>query len=400
MNYDKQWLTNTLTLRYDPNIKTTLPPITWSDVTSDARNTQKTVEEKLKLSITEYISTRKPRRVSLALSGGVDSILTLILLRDLFPELKIQCISFGFSPDDLDVTVASEFARKYNADFEKFFFDNFFSDLPRQIWVVGEPKINYYWYTVAKKAKQYSNILITGDGGDELFSGYVFRYKKYLDMLKPKSTWQERVVLYLNCHNRDWVEDQDKMFGPAACFSWNSIYKSLRSFFDNTLSPLQQVCLADYHGKLARDWVPAHAKIYSSLHMSGFSPFLDSNLMRYAFTIPMNKKYDYKSNTGKRILRKILNEKNCVVDTSKRGFTPDLTLFWNNYGKKFVTQFLANKSQVTENGFINNKWIRHALKIVDKNNDARYINKLLHVGGFEVWYRLFVSKDMDASVTL
>lgn len=397
---NEQWLADILTLRYAPNAKITLPPIKTSDITSSSQDAQKIVEEKIKANIARFINLRKPRRISLALSGGVDSMLTLVLTRELFPDLKIQCISFGFTPEDPDIKAASIAAQRYNADFESFLLDNFYSNLPRQISIVGEPKTNYYWYSVVEKAKRYSDILFTGDGGDELFAGYTFRYKAYLEAFRPEYTWLDRVKLYLNCHNRDWVNDQDKMFGPAVNFSWNSIYESLRQFFDNSLQPLQQVCIADYHGKLARDWVPAHEKIYSALNMSGFSPFLNDNLIQYSFTIPMDEKYSLTLNVGKIILRKILDGKNCPIDVGKKGFTPDLITFWNNHGKGLVTQFLLDGSRVIAGGLISKKWVQHALETVDGRYDVRYINRLLHIVGLEVWYRLFVSKDMNASTTL
>ncbi|MBI1658497.1 MAG: asparagine synthase [Thaumarchaeota archaeon] len=397
---NEPWLVDILTLRYAPNSKITLPSIKISDITSSPQDVQKIVEKKIKANIVRFIDSRKPRRISLALSGGVDSMLALVLIRELFPDLKIQCISFGFTPEDPDILAASVAAQKYNADFESFLLDNFYSNLPKQISIVGEPKTNYYWYSVAEKAKQYSDILVTGDGGDELFAGYTFRYKAYLEAFRPECTWLDRVKLYLNCHNRDWVDDQDEMFGPAINFSWNSIYENLRQFFDNSLQPLQQVCIADYHGKLARDWVPAHEKIYSALGMSGFSPFLNNDLIRHSFTIPMTEKYSSMLNVGKITLRKILHDKNCSVDVGKRGFTPNLMMFWNNHGKGFVTQFLLDDSRVITGGLISKKWVQRALETVDKRHDIRYMNKLLHIVGFEVWYRLFVSKDMSPSTTL
>ncbi len=397
---NEPWLVDILTLRYSPNSKTTMPTVKANEITSGARNVRKRVEEKIKTNITEFFDLRKPNRISLALSGGVDSMLMLVLIRELFPDLKIQCLSFGFSPDDPDMLAASEVARNHNADFESFVLDNYLANLPKQISVIGEPKTNYYWYNVAEKARQYSNILVSGDGGDELFAGYTFRYHAYMKTFRSEFTWRDRVKLYLSCHNRDWVDDQDKLFGPAIKFSWDGIYESFRRFFDNPLSPLQQVCIADYHGKLARDWTPSHKKIYSALDMSGFSPFLSNDLIRYAFTIPMNKKYDPKLNIGKIILRKILDEKNCHVSTAKIGFTPRLAPFWNNYGRALVMRFLVADSRVVANRLISKKWVLRALETVDRGHDVRYINRLLHIVGFEVWYRLFISKDMDASTTI
>lgn len=400
MKINTPWLADILTLRYSPTTKTGVPSVSFGDTMFGSGSFAQNTEKILKDNISDFINKNNPQRISLALSGGVDSILTFILIRELFPDLKIQCISFGFSPDDFDVKVASDIARRYDADFNSFLLDNFFTNLPKQISILGEPKINYYWYDVVEKAKHYSDVLVTGDGGDELFAGYTFRYKAYTEAFNSSFTWTDRVKLYLNCHNRDWVADQNEMFGPAVNFSWNSIYRHFRRFFDNGLPPLQQVWLADYNGKLAYDWIPAHEKIHKTVGVTKFTPFLSKSLILYAFSIPVNKKYDYNSNLGKIPLRDILNTKGCSVDFGKKGFGPDLPSFWQEFGRGYVMQFLIKDSRVVSQGLISEKWVLHALDIVDKTSDIRYMNRLLHLISLEIWYRLFVTGEMSSSDTL
>lgn len=400
MEPDIERIRNIMTLRYDPRAPSDdLPQIQPRDVSEGASDVRRNVEEKIKTNISDFISKNRPRRVSLALSGGTDSILSLILTREEFPELKIQCVSFGFSRDDTDVTIASEMARRYDADFEAGFLDNWLATLPEQISIVGEPKTNYYWHTVAKKARKYSDILITGDGGDELFAGYTFRYKKYQKLVQEGDGWEHRAKLYLACHNRDWVDDQGEMFGPAVNFSWKPIYGMLRRFFDNRLDPLQQVLLADYHGKLLCDWLPSNGRIYSCLGLKPLTPFLSEDLVRYAFTVPSRQKYDSTSNVGKVVLREILVSHGCYLEPYKKGFTPDYDVFWTVHGRNFVTSMLSEKSQVVDSGLISGRWISRALSKVDADGDIRYMTRLLHAASLEVWYRLFISCDMDPSHT-
>ncbi|HJU14358.1 MAG TPA: asparagine synthase C-terminal domain-containing protein [Candidatus Nitrosotalea sp.] len=391
---DLDLVRNVLTLRYDPTKKNTfLPNLGWKDaVPEPASATSEDVETRLKGIIKNFVNREKPASITLALSGGIDSLLMLTLFREVFPDMKITCLSAGFSENDEEVNSAREIARHFGTDFETLILDNFLDNLPQQIAIVGEPKWHYYWFYVAQKAKRFSDILVTGDGGDELFGGYVFRYKQYLDTIKPGDGWAARASTYLQCHNRDWVDDQEKMFGPAARFDWKGIYNLLRGHFDNQLGSLEQVLLADYGGKLTYDWVPALDKIHSHFDMKGFSPMLDHDLIRFAFHVPVEKKYDRSKNLGKLPLREILGKKKFKSEFNKKGFSPDLSAFWKNHGKNLIRTYLGEDSRTVKNQLINKDWIPAALDRSEK--DIRYVTKLLSVLALEVWYRLTISLEL------
>ena len=387
-------ISNILTLRYSPSKNFLLPKMESINYSSKLNiNHEQKVEFLLKNSIKQFISKNNPRNICMALSGGVDSITVLTLVKELFPELPIYVISFGFDENDFDIKKAREISQKFDLDFESVIFTNFMNNLPEQISIIKEPKINYYWYAVAKKAKEKSDFLFTGDGSDELFAGYVFRYSKFLEITKDSFSWKEKVKSYLECHNRDWVPDQEKMFDKKMNFSWEKIYEIFKPYFDNNLDSLDQVFLADYMGKLMFDWMPSYSKIYSHLDLQGFSPMFDPDLIKYSSSIPIEKKFDKKTNTGKLILRKILKNKNIIIDLTKTGFSPNFTSFWNAYGKEITSSYLKDARIIRDN-WISQNWINSTLKNIDETRDIRYINKLLHVISFEIWYRLFITKEM------
>ena len=68
-------------------------------------------------------------------------------------------------------------------------------------------------YYLVKNSKKISNVLVTGDGGDEIFGGYTFRYSKFNNLVNETSSIDEKIQSYLNCHERDWVPDQEQIFG-------------------------------------------------------------------------------------------------------------------------------------------------------------------------------------------
>ena len=45
-------------------------------------------------------------------------------------------------------------------------------------------------------------------------------------------------------------------------------------------------------------------------------------------------------------------------------------------------------------------WIKKHLKKLDEKPDVRYVNKFLGLLAFEIWYRIFVTKEMNSDVKL
>lgn len=390
---------NILTMRYTPTLEKKLPAVTPDDFGSYTGNmTPDGVESVLKNSIGSFIQNQNPCGITTTLSSGIDSGLVLCLLRESFPELKITCISAGFDESDEEVRVAEKRAAENNCDFKPLILDNFLQNLPLQISIIGEPKWNYYTISVAQEAARHSSILISGDGGDELFGGYVFRYKKFLDNVSHDHAWKERAMLYIDCHERDWVDDQEAMFGPALKFDWNDIYNHFKHYFDNPLSPLEQVLVADYNGKLMYDWVPSFQKIHHHYNLLGFSPFLTGDVIRCSCSIPPEQKYDHVTGLGKLPLREILGNKKSQPVKGKRGFSPDLFAFWKRYGDEITGAYLS-EPRIVRQKLINPDWISSAA-VKAKDGDIRYINKLLSVLALEIWHRLFVAGDISPRDTL
>ena len=107
----------------------------------------------------------------MALSSGIDSNLILSLLSTEFPNLKINCITVTFDEFSEANTVKKIVENYPSSSFHEVIVDNPLRDLPLFISIIKEPKWNLYQYYFIKKAKDLSNIIFTGDGGDELFGG-------------------------------------------------------------------------------------------------------------------------------------------------------------------------------------------------------------------------------------
>ena len=352
-------ISNLLTLRYDPTSTLPNPSIRvitpkeilhyrkslFAEKNNANTPSHRDVEIELRNIIRAKIEELSTKRISVALSAGIDSNVIFSLIRREFPNINIHCITVSFNYDLREVQSAKEIAESHNAIFHSVHVQNPLKDLPMLLNIIKEPRWNIYQFYFIKKARSISNVLFSGDGGDELFAGYIFRYKKFLENNKTNFSWLDKVRLYLTCHERDWVPDQQEMFGTKIKFSWSSVYQLLRKYFDNKLDPLEQVLLADYHGKLMYDFIPTNDKYFGYFGINGVSPFLSSNIINLSLRIPAYQKYDLAENLGKIPLHKILKDNIPLFYSpeerrKKTGFGMDLMKLWLGEGKEIVMAHL------------------------------------------------------------
>ena len=402
-------IVNFLTLRYDPTFTNLHRPLR-SDyfIEKEIGNLDSQIENIVRVDLESKLSQNKVSKVCIALSGGVDSGFTLMMIRKLLPEIHIDSICVGFGDDDDEISEAKKIAQQYDSDFHELIVDNALRDLPKLISIAGMPKWNLYQFYSLEQATRYSNIFFSGDGGDETFGGYIFRYRKFLQEIKKISnpSWLDKSKIYLSCHDRDWVPNQDDLFNKRLGFSWVQIYENFRPYFDNNLLPINQLFLADFNGKLLHDWMPTNDNFGKYLGLEIDSVFLNPRLIVLAASLPWHYKYNYEKNIGKLPILSILHKASGLgkFQGVKKGFSLNLLNLWRNYGREIVLSYLNEKSDSVKNNIINLNWIEESIILVDSTTHSdmkiRYISKLLSLLSFEIWYRLFVSSTLKANTKL
>lgn len=389
-----------LTLRYDSTLKPLLPKLDWKDfVESPSTNETEYVEDKIMQVLQDEIGTTN--RISISLSGGIDSTLMLALLRKSFPDIVIDAISIKFAESIDESIQAKKIAEQFNANHKTIYIDNYLRELPQAISIIGLPFWDLHWYHVAKEAESTSKLLVSGDGGDELFAGYTFRYEKFLSLINENSSPKEKTIAYLKCHERDWVPDQEKLFGKKIPFSWEDIYSIILPYFENSLPPIAQVFLADYNGKLLYNWLPLNTKFHQYFGLKAVTPLLSKDIISFATHIPYHIKYDKKNNIGKLPLRQILSKyvKNSDIVTKKQGFSVNTVNFWKSHGQEMCNYYLSD-GRIIREGLVNGDWITKTLEKLKSEPDMRYVNKFLGLLSLEIWFRLFITKEMKPTQLL
>ena len=391
-----------LTLRYDINQKSSLPSLNSKSFTEHCSiDHLNAIEKYIIQNYHSLLNINKRKNVSLALSGGIDSILILAILRKIAPDLEINTISVKFHASYDETVISSSIAEHFECNHHIMYVDNFFEHLPEAINVVNLPFWDLHWYSLAKYARTFSNVLIAGDGGDELFAGYSFRYQKFLSLANKSSSVNNKITSYLCCHERDWVPDQDKLFSKKLRFTWEKIYQIFEPYFKNNLDPLSQVLLADYNGKIKHNFSPLYSKIHNYLEINYAAPLISKSLVNLSASMPIATKYDQRQNIGKLPLRRLLHtywpsNKHIV---HKQGFSVDTVNLWKKSGMEICKNYLLNP-RIVENNIISKQWINKHINKNPDEMDVRYINKFYGLLALEIWYGIFVTKDLSAQKKL
>ena len=390
---NSQSISSILTLRYDSTSNSPIKKLKWQDFRlGESKNAGKIVEDDIKKNYLKTIGNQK--KIGIALSSGVDSTLLLTILRKTLPNIQIDSFSIHFQDSIDESKNAGKIAKELNSTHHIIDIENYFEELPKAISITKLPFWDIHWYYLMKYASNYSKTMISGDGGDELFGGYTFRYKKFLSLVSEKSSTREKVIAYLNCHERDWVEDQKDLFGIKLKFEWDKIYSTLEKYFDNSLPPLTQVYLADFNGKLSHNWSIVNNRFNDHFKIKSIIPLLNNSLIKISLGLPNNSKYDIKKDVGKLVLRKILKKYKMekFLINKKQGFSINTNKFWVKKGKKLSEYYILN-GEIIKNNLINKEWV---LKYIQqKDLDVRYVNKFFGLLAFEIWYRLFITKSIS-----
>ena len=81
-----------------------------------------------------------------------------------------------------------------------------------------------------------------------------------------------------------------------------------------------------------------------------------------------------------------------LISSKKQGFSVNTVNMWKSSGYEIFLNYF-DKSRLIENNLINPEWIQ---KHISKDNiDVRYVNKFLGLLALEIWYRLFITNDIN-----
>ena len=239
----------------------------------------------------------------LFLSGGIDSA-TIATLMSRLNERPVTAFTCGFdAPGARDERGQAErVAKALNLDWRETTFgeEDFWRILPQIAWAMDDPTADYAslpTYKLAEAAKGTLTVVLTGEGGDELFGGY----GRYRRALRPA-----------------WLGGRaaEPRADAAIVGRWRR-----QAAPPQGLTRLQQAQWSDIATWLPNDLLTKLDRCLMAHGLEGRTPFLDAQVAEFAFPLP--DRFKVRGRYGKWLLRKWLEQACPAAEpwARKQGFT-------------------------------------------------------------------------------
>ena len=277
-----------------------------------ARRSRKSLAGELIERLDDAIRCRLVSDVPLGafLSGGVDSSGVVARMASMLDE-PVKTFSVGFAIDGYDETPYAEtVARSYWTEHQSFMMDySLVRELPKLIWHYGEPYADssaLVTFALAREIRKHVTVALTGDGGDEMFLGYI-RYNRFRDMLGtldgkagPSMPYKQLLDPDQPWRIRDYYvrriatfRDEHKQAGYGAnlvdqlfCTSADCIGSTLEAANDDDAIDLAARAEAGFY--LPDDLLVKADVATMAASLEGRSPFLDHELADWAASLPQS----------------------------------------------------------------------------------------------------------------
>lgn len=271
---------------------------------------------------------------------------------------------------------------------------------------------------VSKVASKDVSVVLSADGGDEIFAGYS-RYdnllRRYEQLKKiPHSLYKPYLALTkalgslsLSRHAKWRFELISDILGEAgddlqSSFVRNMFKRDLQAYHEKVFSfdsdpefPvlsddmhemdfLSKLLYIDYSQYMCDDILVKVDRATMSVSIEGRDPFLDQRIIEYAARIPSEYKYD--GTVKKRILKEIVYKyvPRELMDMPKKGFSVPLADWLGNGLKEYVNHYLSEDA-IAKTGVFHYDFIKHNRERFDQN-PQQYATILWKQLQMQMWY--------------
>ncbi|MBI4526167.1 MAG: asparagine synthase (glutamine-hydrolyzing) [Deltaproteobacteria bacterium] len=396
----------------------------------DYRHSEEYFVERLRELIEESVRLRLVSEVPLGafLSGGIDSSSIVRTMAGL-SSAPVKTFSIGFNEGGYnELEYARLVAKRLGTEHHELVLEpdvlGIIDDLP---WYLDEPfgdPSAIPTYMVSKLASEHVTVVLSGDGGDELFAGYdryaveererayripslVRNGLRLMAEMMPEGmkgrnflrhfsyTGAERYMDSLTLFSH---EEKQKLFQPEAFRllreqdSLPSEIESLSKMNGNWLSGLQYLDLKSY---LPLDILTKVDRMSMAHSIEVRVPLLDHKLVEFAATIPPELKLrrGITKDIFKRAMRGLLPDE--IIDRPKKGFAIPLGSWFRGKLDRFVRELLLSET-TRRRGILSPPYIEKILQLHERGRNLDF--QIWTLISFELWCRRFLDQSPICTV--
>jgi len=274
-------------------------------------------------------------------------------------------------------------------------------------------------YLISRFARKTVKVVLTGDGGDELFGGYrrhtleqlagltgipfaLFRYPANLGAMLSPRLWQARKLTQAMGFRdplKRWIAwrsvfsetEKNAILTPDAreFIRHQSLQDSYESYWSRPFSdPVNQLLYVDMKTWLPDAYLEKVDKASMAASLEARVPLLDHRIVEFAFSLPSRLKVHGRGN--KRILKQAVSGMlpSEVFTKPKHGFNVPTDPWLRGPLKEFARE-LVSSNQSGSQDWVDRKVV---VRMLDQHANGQKIldTHLWMVINFELWYRTFM----------
>ena len=325
--------------------------------------------------------------IGLSLSGGVDSNIVYSVLRNKY-EKKFNIYSFYFSDYEKfneDFNVAKKNTNFYESNFVpiKINHNDFIDNAEKVVEILEEPTGNQCSilnYVMSKNIKE--KILITGDGGDETFTGYdkyrsiyIIHQLQRINFLKNfKIKFKNKNLSRLFFKN---VKDFYLSFSEMNLYKNPHLYYKEFNYLEtdnlglnhtnniNLDNRLNSISFMDLDTVVPNEYLLRNDKIFANEGIEVRVPLLDQDIINNFLNISEHRKFNYKFQS-KSLLKKIFKNEIYSLTKRKWGLQSPFAKWMKNPMQKFLKEILSEGYYSNSKNYFKFKEIE---KLIEKHKN-------------------------------
>ncbi len=373
----------------------------------------------------EAVSVRLMSEVPLGafLSGGVDSSIVVGLMSQRMSQ-PVKTFSIGFEEDDYsELPYARQVAKHFGTEHHEFFVrPDLVLVLPQLAWAYDEPFSDDSMlptYYVSKLAREYVTVVLTGDGGDEIFAGYTYYQREfsinrlppfirsllgYGSLLLPDgirgkqrlhnmscdlATRHIRSIMLFPDHSRSAIYSQEYFTRVREHYPYERLVGQFSSV--PHLDLLSQMQYVDVRTYLADDILVKvdKASMFNSLETR--APMLDHYLAEYVSSLPTTIRV--RNGVLKYLLKKVAADllPAGILTRAKQGFSVPLKYWFRGELTNFAYDLL-DSPKARQRGIFDPLFIRNLLKTHASTTYVNHSKSIWALLCLELWFQVYMDQ--------